>query len=94
MVAIADASAGYLYYAGLLLVIPWTYALLGSASRTPTVAAVTILVGYEVVAVWIKSTPLDILVNNNFFFVSGVIIGMAADTRSNGGSATTSSSGV
>ena len=30
------------------------------------------------VAIWIKSTPLEIFLNNNFFFISTVIIGMAA----------------
>jgi signal transduction histidine kinase len=78
MVAIADPSAGHLYYAGLLLVVPWTYTLLRVRFAYATVAAVTILIGYEIVAIWIKPTPLDIFVNNNFFFVSSVIIGMAA----------------
>jgi signal transduction histidine kinase len=78
MIAIADASAGYLYYAGLLLVIPWAYTLLRLRFVYATMASLTIIVVYEVVAVWLKPTPLETLVNNNFFFLSIVIIGMAA----------------
>jgi class 3 adenylate cyclase len=78
MVAIANPSASALYYAGLLLVIPWAYSVLRLRFLSATAAAATILVGYEVVAVWVKHTPPDILVNNNFFFVSSVIVGMAA----------------
>ena len=78
MVAIADSSASALYYAGLLLVIPWAYSVLRLRFLYATVAAATILVGYEVVAIWMKHTPADILVNNNFFFVSSVIVGVAA----------------
>ena len=52
------------YYAGLLLVIPWTYTLLRvrcvrDRRRDDD------LVGYEVVAVWMRPTPLDIFLNNN-----------------------------
>src|SRR5919198_4891606 len=78
MVAIANSSASALYYAGLLLVIPWAYSVLRLRFLYATAAAAKILVGYEVVAVWVKDTPADILVNNNFFFVSSVIVGMAA----------------
>jgi class 3 adenylate cyclase len=78
MVAIADPSASALYYAGLLLVIPYAYSLLRLRFVYATAAAVVILVGYEVVAIWVKHSPADILVNNNFFFVSSVIIGAAA----------------
>jgi class 3 adenylate cyclase len=78
MVAIANSSASALYYAGLLLVIPWAYSVLRLRFLYATAAAATILVGYEVVAIWVKHTAPDILVNNNFFFVSSVIVGMAA----------------
>jgi class 3 adenylate cyclase len=77
MVAIAS-SASALYYAGLLLVIPWAYAVLRLRFAYATAAAATILVGYEVVAIWVKHTPADILVNNNFFFLSSVVVGVAA----------------
>ena len=78
MIAIADASGGYLYYAGLLLVIPWAYAVLQLRFVYATVACLAIMAGYELVAILMKPTPLEILVNNNFFFISALIIAMVA----------------
>jgi signal transduction histidine kinase len=78
MVAIADASASALYYAGLLLVIPWAYSVLRLRFRYATGVAPVIIVGFEAVAIWVKHMPVDLLVNANFFFVSSVIIGMVA----------------
>src|SRR5262245_12503934 len=78
MIAIASPSAGYLYYAGLLLVIPWAYAVLQLRFSYATRACLAIIIGYEVVAVWRKPTPIGILINNNFFFLSAVVIGMVA----------------
>lgn len=78
MVAIEDASAGYLYYAGLLLVVPWAYTLLRLRFAFATAAVVIVIGGYEVVAIWIRPMPLEIFLNNNFFLLSTVVIGMAS----------------
>jgi signal transduction histidine kinase len=78
MIAIAHPSAGYLYYAGLLLVIPWAYTLLQLRFSYATWASLTIITGYEIVAIVLQPTPIRILINNNFFFLSAVIIGMVA----------------
>ena len=78
MIAIADPPAVYLYYAGLVLVIFWTYTLLQLRFAYATVACGAIIVGYEVVAIWFTDTPIEILVNNNFFFLTAAILGVAA----------------
>jgi len=78
MIAIAHPRAGYLYYAGLLLVIPWAYTLLQLRFSYATWACLAIIAGYEIVAVLLQPTPIQILINNNFFFLSAVIIGMVA----------------
>lgn len=78
MIAIADTQAGHFYYAGLLLVIPYTYTFVQLRFAEATRAVVLIIASYEIVAIWVKATPVEILVNNNFFFLSSVIIGMAA----------------
>jgi signal transduction histidine kinase len=78
MIAIAHPGAGYLYYAGLLLVIPWAYTLLQLRFSYATWACLAIIIGYEIVAVLLQPTPIQILINNNFFFLSAVIIGMVA----------------
>ncbi len=78
MIAIADASDGHLYYAGLLLVVPFSYTLMQLRFTYATRAFVVILLAYEVVAIWVKRTPTEILVNNNFFLIASVTIGMLA----------------
>src|SRR5215469_2166499 len=78
MIAIAPPAAGYLYYAGLLLVIPWAYAVVQLRFSYATWACLVCIIGYELVAIWLKPTPVQILVNNNFFFLSAVIVGMVA----------------
>ena len=78
MVAIADASAITLYYAGLLLVIPWSYSVFRLRFTYATGAAAVIIVSFEVVAIGVKHMPVDLLVNANFFLFSSVVIGMVA----------------
>lgn len=78
MITIADASHGHLYYAGLLLAVPFTYTLMQIRFNYATRAFAVIMVGYEVVAIGVKNTPPEILVNNNFFLLASVIIGMGA----------------
>ncbi|MGH3214220.1 MAG: hypothetical protein ACRDL9_06550, partial [Trebonia sp.] len=78
MIAIAPPTVGYRYYAGLLLVIPWAYTLLQMRFAYATLACLVMIIGYELVAVWVKHTPAQVLVSNNFFFLSSVIIGMVA----------------
>src|SRR5438477_12324651 len=36
------------------------------------------MVGYEFGAIWLRPTPTEILLSNNFFFLSSVVIGMVA----------------
>ncbi len=78
MIAIAAPAVGHVYYAGLLLVVPWAYAVLQLRFSYATKACLAIMTGYETVAIGLKTTPPEILLNNNFFFLSAVIIGMVA----------------
>ena len=78
MVAIASPAVSHVYYAGLLLVVPWAYTVLQLRFSYATRACLAIMLGYEAVAVWLKPMPPEILLNNNFFFLSAVIIGMVA----------------
>jgi signal transduction histidine kinase len=78
MIVIADPPAGYLYYAGLVLVIFWTYTLLQLHFVYATVATLAIVAGYEIGAIWFTDTPVDIMVSNNFFFVTAAVLGAAA----------------
>jgi signal transduction histidine kinase len=78
MIAIAPQATGYLYYAGLLLVIPWAYTVLQLRFSYATQACLIIIIGYELVAIVPKHTPAKMLVTSNFFLLSAVIIGMVA----------------
>ena len=57
MIAIASPAVGHLYYAGLLLVVPWAYTVLQLRFSYATKACLAIMTGYETVAIWLKPTP-------------------------------------
>ena len=57
MIAIATPAVGHLYYAGLLLVVPWAYTVLQLRFSYATKACLAIMAGYEAVAIWLKPTP-------------------------------------
>lgn len=76
----------YFYYAGLFLIILWTYALCPIRFKYAASATWTIIIIYNVIAVFtqqliyhsIDSLPFKIYLNNNFFLISATIIGMTA----------------
>jgi signal transduction histidine kinase len=78
MIAIADVPGAYLYYAGLVLVIFWLYTLLQLRFSYATATCLVIVASYEVVAIWFRETPIEFLINNNFFFLSAAILGATA----------------
>ena len=78
MVGIAHPSGGHLYYAGLVLVIFWIYTLLQLRFWYATGACLVMIAGYEIVAVWIQPMPIEILISNNFFFLSAAVLGVVA----------------
>ncbi len=79
MTAIIPAPGNYLYYAGLLLVIVYTFTLVRlSLLSSMTVSAVTIA-SYLAVALSMSETPPELVVNNMFFLGSTVVIGFSAN---------------
>ncbi|MEW6673314.1 MAG: response regulator [Thermodesulfobacteriota bacterium] len=76
MISIIPPPANYSYYAGLILVFIWGYAFTRVRFIWATAAGWFIVAFYEIEAVWISPTPLPILMNNNFFFITANIIGM------------------
>jgi hypothetical protein len=76
MILLAEASGGYFYYAGLMLVIMWAHGALRLRFVFATMTTLSVIVVYEVVAIYIKTTPLSIVINNTFFLVSAFILGM------------------
>jgi hypothetical protein len=78
MILIAPYPASYSYYAGLLLIFIYGYTSLRLRFWWATAAGWLIVVVYEVAAIWLSPTPIPILVNNNFFFLSANILSMFA----------------
>ncbi len=78
MVVIAPPPASFSYYAGLILVFMYGYCFVRLRFVWAAFAGWTIVVFYEIAAIGIGQTPVPVLVNNNFFFISANIIGMFA----------------
>ena len=78
MILIAPFPASYSYYAGLILVFIYGYTFVKLRFFWASVSGWMIVIAYEFAAIWISSTPIPTLVNNNFFFLSGNVLGMIA----------------
>jgi len=78
MIVIAPYPANYSYYAGLLLAFLYGYSFIKLRFIWASVTGWLIVIAYEIAAVWISHTPIPILINNNFFFLTGNIFGMFA----------------
>jgi PAS domain S-box-containing protein len=78
MILIAPNPGNYSYYAGLILVFLYGYTFSKLRFIWASLAGWMIVIGYEIAAFALSHTPIPILINNNFFFLSGNIIGMFA----------------
>jgi len=76
-------EGGLYYYAGLILVIIWSYTLIRLKFLNATIVCWLIIMGYEVAAIFFQglfySDELTYaFINNNFFFISSNILCMFA----------------
>jgi hypothetical protein len=78
MTVIAPPPVNYSYYAGNILVIIYGYTLLRLRFVWASLAGWLVVAMYQVAAIGLTETPTEILLNNNFFFVSANILGMLA----------------
>ena len=78
MILIAPYPASHSYYAGLLLIFIYGYTFVRLRFWWATTAGWLIVVAYEVAAIWLSPTPILVIVNNNFFFLSANILSMFA----------------
>lgn len=78
MVMLADPPAKYSYYAGIILVIIVLHTALGMRFPWATACSITIVLCYEIIAIWIIDSPFLYLVSSNFFFISAVLLSMLA----------------
>ncbi len=78
MILIAPPPINYSYYAGLILIFIFGYTYVRAQFVWATLGAWVVVLLYEIAAVGIAPTPVPILINNNFFFISANIVGMLA----------------
>jgi len=78
MILLAPHQEIHSYYAGLILILFYGYAFIKIRFVWVTLAGWIIVVSYEIVAIWLTQTPIPILINNNFFFLTANIFGMFA----------------
>ena len=76
MIIIAPPPINYSYYAGLMLIFIFGYSFIRARFVWATISGWFIVFCYEIGAMVISDTPLPILINNNFFFISANVIGM------------------
>lgn len=77
MIILAAREANhYAYYAGLILIFFFGYNFIRARFIYASIGGWAIVITYELVAFLFMDTPLDILVNNNYFFISANVIGM------------------
>jgi signal transduction histidine kinase len=76
MIAIAQPPGSHLYYAGLLLGMTFGFTVL--RLRFAHATATTLVIGavFEICSIWLQDMPLPVLINNNFFFLSALILGV------------------
>jgi len=78
MIMIAPLPGNYSYYVGLILVFLYGYTFFKLRFIWATLAGWAIVIAYEFAAITLTTTPVEILINNNFFFLAGNFIGMIA----------------
>jgi signal transduction histidine kinase len=72
------APENYAYYAGMMLIFSAGYFFIKLRFFLATIAGWSVLLIYNIGAIYYTQTPDIILINNNFFFISANLIGMFA----------------
>lgn len=76
MIVYAARAQNFSYYAGLILIFIFGYTFIRARFIYAVIAGWSVVICYEISAIWISHTPVIILVTNNYFFISANIIGM------------------
>ncbi len=78
MILIVPQASNNSYYTGIILVFIFGYTFFKLDFLYATTTGMIIVIAYEVAAIWLIKTPIHILINNNFFFLTGNVFGMIA----------------
>jgi signal transduction histidine kinase len=72
----SNIAKDYSYYTGLILIFIFGYTFIRARFLYASIAGWSIVASYEISAIAFSETPVEILINNNYFFVSANVIGM------------------
>ena len=78
MILVSKPPGSYLYYAGEMLVILFAFTFSSLRFFWSLILSFFIIAFYEISAVWIVHTPITIIINNNFFFLSTTFLSLIA----------------
>ncbi|MGE5172197.1 MAG: PAS domain S-box protein [Betaproteobacteria bacterium] len=76
MMVIVQSPVNYFHFAGLLLVIMYSYTFSKLRFLYTTLASWLVVVMYEITALGVRDTPLPVFLNDNFFYIAANLIGM------------------
>ena len=76
MIILAAKVGNYSYYAGLILISIFGYTFSRARFIYASIAGWSIVISYQITAIWVSHTPVGILISNNSFFISANVIGM------------------
>jgi signal transduction histidine kinase/ActR/RegA family two-component response regulator len=76
MIILAAKVGNYSYYAGLILISIFGYTFSRARFIYASIAGWSIVISYQISAIWVSHTPVAILISNNSFFISANVIGM------------------
>jgi signal transduction histidine kinase/ActR/RegA family two-component response regulator len=76
MIILAARVGNYSYYAGLILISIFGYTFSRARFIYASIAGWSIVISYQITAIWVSHTPVGILISNNSFFISANVIGM------------------
>lgn len=78
MIRIMPFTEIYSYYVGLILVFIFGYTFFKLRFIWATITGWLLVIAYEIAAIWLIQSPITVLINHNFFFLSSNILCMFA----------------
>jgi len=76
LMVIVRSPINYFHFAGLLLILMFSFTFSKLRFFYTTLVAWLLIGIYELAALWIMQTPLEVFLNDNFFYISANLIGM------------------
>lgn len=76
LMVIVRSPINYFHFAGLLLILMFSFTFSKLRFFYTTLVAWLLVGIYEVAALWIMQMPLQVFLNDNFFYISANLIGM------------------